>query len=148
MPYSTPTDIQKDFPATKFTNDARSRVKLDDIPDFIADADALIDSYLVGRYGVPITAPASLGALRLYSRSLVADKIKGILEIDQAGTQNANQNVRTGLSTKDILAILKDIRDGKADLSGASDNVSKPISAAFAAGGTPTTRFQKDVDQW
>lgn len=148
MSYSQVSDIQKDFPSVKFTDNPNAKVKLSDIPDFIDDIDALIDTYLAGRYGIPVTAPASANVLRMYSRTLVADKIKGLLEIDQQGSQQANQNVRTGLNTKDVLAILKDIRDGKADLPGASSNVSKPITAAFAAGGSPSTRFEKDTDQW
>ena len=148
MAYSTPADIQEDFPSVKFTDSPNARIKLASISSFIADADALIDSYLGGRYGVPVTAPQALFALRLYSRSLVADKIKGLLEIDQSGSQQANQNVRTGMSTRDVLAILKDIRDGKLDILGGSLNNGTPITAAFGAGTAPTPRFSRDTDAW
>lgn len=149
MPYSTPDQIKRDFPAVKFTDDPTSKVKLSDLPEFIEDADSLIDSYLAPRYVTPVTSPVAVKVLRLYSRSLVADKIKGLLEISAAGSNGAyNQNVRTGLSTKDVISILEGVRDGDSQLIGADLLVSKSISGAIGAGGSQTTRFSRDEDQW
>jgi hypothetical protein len=151
MAYSTTADIQQEFPTLTFTDDDTSKVKLASIPDFIADADALIDSYLGARYVVPVDGgDASLAVLKFYSRSLVADKIKGILEIRRETSDRAQQNPRTGLSTKDIIRILEGYRDGTSvlpDAEGVDDSFS---AGAFAYGGTgiQTQRFSKDVDNW
>ncbi len=151
MAYSASADIQADFPSVTFSDDAASKVKLANIPSYIADADALIDSYLATRYTVPVTGNATaVNLLRFYSRSLVSDKIKGLLEIKQATNQATNQNVRTGLSTKDIIKILEDYRDGTAVLPGAELGNPLVAAATFSSGGigSQTTRFVKDEEQW
>lgn len=150
MAYSEVTDIQKDFPSVIFDDVATSKVKLADIPEYIDDADALIDSYLAARYVVPVVATTALGVLRFYSRSLVSDKIKGLLEIRQQSNDRANQNVRTGLSTKDVIKILEDYKNGKSVLPGAELAFPDINSSTFAKGGTgiKTQRFYKDEEQW
>lgn len=150
MAYAVVTDVQEDFPSVTFTDDADSKVKLASIPNFITDADALIDSYLAVRYVVPVVGAAALPVLKFYSRSLVADKIKGLLEIKQQTNERANQNVRTGLSTKDIIKILEGFRDGTSVLPGADLSPLPVGSGSFSSGGIGgrTTRFIKDEEQW
>lgn len=152
MAYSTVDDIKEEFSSTvTFTDDASSKVKLASIPNYIADADALIDSYIGARYTVPVTGgPVSLSVLRFYSRMLVADKIKGILEIKRETSDRAQQNPRTGLSTKDIIKILEGYRDGTSVLPD-GELATDPYGAGkFAYGGTgiQTQRFTKDDDAW
>lgn len=148
MPYSTEDDILEDFPSVTF--DENSKVKLASIDNFIADADSVIDSYLAARYVVPVTGTKSLAVLKFYSRSLVSDKIKGLLEIKQQTNERANQNVRTGLSTKDIIKILEGYRDGTSILSDADLAEATVGGASFASGGVggKTQRFNKDDDAW
>ncbi len=150
MAYSTAAEVQADFPSVTFTDDATSKVKLANIPGYIAEADALIDSYLAVRYSTPVTAGATaLELLRYYSRALVADRIKGMLEIKQQTNTQANQNVRTGLSTKEIIKTLENYRDGSALLIGATElevygNVG---SLAYGLSGR-TPRFSLSNDDW
>lgn len=147
MAYSTFADIQMDFPAVDFVT-ASSRLKQTQIDQFIVDADALIDTYLAARYVTPVTATISVKVLRLYSRSLVADKIKGILEIKQQTSQGANQNVRTGLSTKDVIAQLEEYRDGTAMLSDAALVLANGGLSSFNVKNAKKPEFEKDTDSW
>lgn len=146
MAYSTQEDIQQDFPALTF--DETSKVKLSDIPDFIDDADAVIDSYISGRYVTPVTSVPALAVLRMYSRSMVSDKISGMLQVKQATNQAANQNVRTGLGTKDVLKLLGDLRDGLSQLSGAQLAKDAGGISSFNVKTCRKPEFRKDEKKW
>jgi len=146
MAYCVDTDIQQDFPGTTFTE--TSKVKLCDLSDFIVDADALINSYLAGRYVVPVVSSGALPVLKLYSRSLVSDKVKGLLEIKQQTNATANQNVRTGLGTRDIIKLLEDLRDGKSQLVGAALVVANGGISSFNVTNNRETKFKTNEDQW
>lgn len=146
MGYCALADITADFANMVF--DDNSKVKDSDVTSFIVDADALIDSYLSARYSLPVTGTRSLAVLKLYSRALVADKVAGILQIKQSTNQGANQNVRSGLSTKDVLKQLGDLRDGSgqlpdADLASPGGGIS---SFNVKTGRVP--EFRKDEKQW
>lgn len=148
MAYCTSDEVAKDFPATNF-GATGSKVTVDDIDEFIEDADALIDSYISSRYVVPVTADTTaLRTLRLFSRSMVADKVKGILEIKQPINTAANQNVRSGLNTKDVIKLLEQIRDGQSQLTGAIMLSSGGGINSFNVREGITPRFKKDEDQW
>lgn len=148
MAYCTSDEVAKDFPATNFEATG-AKVTTDDIDEFIQDADALIDSYISSRYVVPVTADTTaLRTLRLFSRSLVADKVKGILEIKQPINTAANQNVRSGLNTKDVLKLLEQIRDGQSQLTGATMISAGGGINSFNVREGKTARFKKDEDQW
>ena len=146
MAYCTASDIQEDFAGMSFTSG--SKVTAEAVGNFITDADALINSYLAGRYSVPITGTAALATVKLLSRSLVADKVKGILEIKQATNQGANQNVRSGMSTRDVLRMLEDLRDGKAQLTDATLVTAHGGISSFNVREGKTSEFQKDEQQW
>lgn len=146
MAYCTAADVQEDFPGTTFSS--TSKVTLASLSNHITDADALINSYLAGRYEVPVVATAALATLKLLSRSLVADKVKGLLEIKQATNQNANQNVRSGLNTRDVMKLLEDLRDGKSQLTGAALLLAGGGISSFNVGSTRETRFKTGEDQW
>lgn len=148
MAYCTNAEVAKDFPATNFSATG-AKVSTSDIDEFIQDADALIDSYISSRYAVPVTGDTTaLRTLRLFSRSLVADKVKGILEIKQPQNSGANQNVRSGLSTKDVIKLLEQIRDGQSQLTGAQLLSSGGGINSFNVREGKTARFNKDEDQW
>jgi hypothetical protein len=124
MAYSEVSDIESDFKDIEFLAAAATPTSLvteEDVDQFITEADALINSYLSMRYETPVTGGSeALELLKLYSRSLVASRIKGIMQVKQATNTDANQNVREGLSTKDVLKLLEDLRDNKTSLTGAT----------------------------
>jgi len=146
MAYCTASDIAKDFANMVFS--ASSKVTDTDLAEFITDADALIDSYLAGRYVTPITGTAALATCKLFSRTLVSDKVTGILQIKQATNSNANQNVRSGLSTKDVLGLLEDMRDGKSQLSDAVLVKAAGGINSFNVKEGIVPQFSKDTDAW
>lgn len=145
MAYCAFADIQKDFPGVNFTT---GRVTSAEIADFITDADALINSYLSARYSVPVTGTESVKVLKYYSRTLVSDKVKAILEVKQASNAGANQNVRSGLSTKDVIKLLEELRDGTAQLSDADLLLANGGINSFNVKKSIEPEFKKSEKQW
>ena len=146
MAYSTYAEIQADFKDVTFTS--TTLVKDTEVTQFIVEADSLIDSYVGKRYEVPITGTSSLSLMKLYSRTLVAERVRGILEVKQQTAQATNQNVRSGLSTKDILKLLSDIRDEKTDLVDATllSDTGNFYSNNYTNDIQPV--FKKNLKQW
>lgn len=126
MAYATYTEIEADFKDTAFTT--TSNVKAADVTQFIVEADALINAYVGARYVVPVSGSGDgLNLLKLLSRSLVAGRIKKILEVKQEKNTDANQNiVGVLLSPTQVMKILNDIKNDELNLDGAvllsSDN--------------------------
>ncbi len=123
MAYTTAAEIEADFKDMTFTS--TSNVKTDDVTQFIVEADALINAYVGARYTVPVTSGDGLNLLKLLSRSLVAQRVKALLEVKQDTSKDANQSVKgVLLSAKEVMAILSDIKNDILQLSGAASLVS------------------------
>lgn len=147
MGYSTSAEIQSDFKNLPLST--TTLVTTADVDQFIVEADALIDSFIGMKYEVPVTGGASaLSLLKLFSRTLVADRIKKIMEVKQTQNTSANQDVRGAYSTKDVMAALKQIQTGDLKLSGATSLVSGGgfYSKNNASNVEPT--FKKGCKQW
>lgn len=148
MSYCVFTDIQEDFKTIAF--DSSSLIKDTQVTKFITEASALIDSYVGTRWVVPITADASsLALMSLFCRTLVADRIRGILANKQQTNTDANQQVKSdGYSVKDVMKALTDIKNGDTQLSGAALLLagSAFYSQNYATNQTP--RFNKNRRQW
>lgn len=147
MAYCSTTEVTADFKDIAFTT--TSNIKSADVDQFIVEADALINSFIGSRYVVPVVSGAGLNLLKLYSRSLVTARIKKIMEVKQAKSDDANQNVvGVFLSPKDVMQMLKDIRESKINLDGCpllnsnsgfySNNVSNKVCSVM----------KKDLKQW
>lgn len=118
MAYTTKDEVQSDFKDITF--DSNSNVTDTDVTQFIVEADALINSYVGAKYQTPVASGEGLQTLKLYSRCLVAARIKRLLEVKQQTSTDANQNVMTTLfSPSQIIKMLEDIRDDKLQLPGA-----------------------------
>lgn len=148
MPYSTKEEIESDFKNMDFTS--TSNVTETDVDGFILEADALINSYVGMKYVIPVTADAtSLSLLKLFSRTLVADRIKKILEVKQETSKGANQDVRGAYSTKDVMAALEKIKKDQLMLPGAETLVGDGgtfYSSNYANSVCPVV--EKDSKQW
>lgn len=119
MSYCTYTDVQADFKSISFTS--VSLVTSSAVTQFILEADALINTYVGSRYRVPVTGATSLALMSLFSRTLVADRVRGILANKQQTNTDANQQVKSdGFSVKNVMQSLNDIKDGIAFLSDAT----------------------------
>ena len=148
MAYSTAAEIQQDFKNADFSTS--TNVTTAAVTQFIVEADALIDHYVGQRYVVPVTASAStLSLLKLFSRSLVADRVRAILEVKQATNVDGNQNPRRNLLTYvEVLAELKKIQKSDLELVGATALVSSgPFYSSNASLGVEPVA-KKDVRQW
>jgi phage gp36-like protein len=147
MAYSTSAEVQADFKSLVFTS--TTLVTSADVAQFIAEADALINSYIGMKYAVPITADAdTLNLLKLFSRTLVADRIKKILEVKQASSTSANQDVRGAYSTRDVMTSLNAIRKGELSLSGATSLISGAGFYSQNSTDNVTPEFKKGEKQW
>lgn len=148
MSYCTVADVEVDFKGVDFT--ASSLITTATVTQFIVEADALINSYTGARWTVPITADASsLALMSLFSRTLVAARVRGILSNKQATNADANQNVREdALTVGSVMKALADIRDGKMQLSGASLLLANAGFKSYNQSQGIQPRFKKDTKQW
>ncbi len=121
MPYATTAEIQSDFKDTTFDDAESTNVKTADVTQFIVEADALINSYIGTVYVTPVAAGEGLQTLKLLCRSLVAARIKRIMEVKQEVNTDPNQNiVGVLLSPSMVMKILENIQAKKNTLIGAT----------------------------
>jgi len=115
MAYSVYTDVASEFKGISFS--ASSSVTDTEVTSFIAQADALIDSYISNRYSTPVTAAAgAISLLQWISIQIVRERIVKILA------------VKTGVEAPDQLepekpmwqTMLENISKGVLDLAGAT----------------------------
>lgn len=148
MAYCSAAEVASDFKDIEFTSS--TNVTATDVAGFITEADALINTYLGRRYAVPVTGSYTdaLALLKLYSRALVADRIRGIMEVKQATNKDGNQNVRSGLNAKDIIKLLTDLRDDVTDLPGVPKLVTNGGFYSNNAANNVKPVMQKGTKQW
>lgn len=150
MSYCTSDDVSDDFKNIDFTQ-AGANMTVDKIDGYIAEHDALINSYIGNKYVTPVTAgDDALSLLKLFSRTLTRDRVRAVMEVKLILAKDIDQQVRRdeSFTTKDVMTQLALIRDGEMALVGATPN--SPSSGFYsrnnAANETP--RFQKDRRQW
>ena len=148
MSYCSVSDIQADFKAIVFNSTAN--VTDTAVTQFIVEASALIDAYVGQRWVTPITADATSQALMsLFARTLVSDRVRGIIANKQQTNTDANQQVKSdGYSAKDVMKALNDIKNGDMALSGATLILA---NAGFKSNNYLRNEqpvFQKDRRQW
>lgn len=151
MAYSTKAEIESEFKNMTFEVD--TNVSASDVGGFIAEADSLIDTYVGVKYVVPVSSsdsPISFNTLKLCSRTLVAARVRAIMAVKQASNTDANHEVRgaVGFNTSNVMALLKDIRDGKQNL---ADGILVEAAGGFSSYNVDNKIepvFKKDVKQW
>lgn len=148
MAYTTKTEVQGDFKDTTFTT--TSNVTAANVDQFIVEADALINSYIGTVYTVPVSAAGDgKNLLKLLSRSLVAARIKRILEVVQKTSEDANQNILgVLLSPSQVMKILKDIQEKNIALAGAEPLISGAGFYSSNAANSVEPVIKKDEKQW
>lgn len=148
MSYCTFSDVQEDFKSVvQFSN--TSLVTSSAVTKMIAEADALINSYIGAVYILPLTQSTSTDLMRLYSRTVVSDRVRGILENKQTTNIDGNQNVKAvSFSTKDVMAGLRDLKDKVFPLVG--ETLAYPGAGFFSNNNerNEQPRFRKDSRQW
>ena len=147
MAYCIDTDVESEFKNIDF--DTTTLVTTADVNGFILQMSSLIDSYVGMRYVVPVTADASaLALLKLYCITLVADRIKKILEVKQATNSGANQDVRGAFGTREVMKALNDIRKGDQLLTGATLLTTPGGFSSYTLSNGIEPTFKKNERQW
>ncbi len=117
MAYCTKEQIGAEFKGNLVFDDS-SNVTGTAVDEFIAEADALINSYVLAKYSSVGSGEGSK-LLRMISRSLVVARVKLQLEVVQAKSPDANQNVRSVLfSPSKCMEILDGLQKGNIELIG------------------------------
>lgn len=147
MAYCATTDVQAEFKNIDFTS---GFVTTATVTQFINEASALIDSKVGMRWTVPITGNAdSLALLSLFCRTLVADRVRGILANKQQTNTDPNKQVKSdGYSVRDVMAALEQIAKGLMQLPGAVLlNATASMYSNNAQMGVQS-RFKRNLKQW
>lgn len=148
MAYCAYTDVHGDFKSTTFSS--TTLVTSTQVTQFIVEADALINSYVGARWETPITADASaLALMQLISRTLVADRVRSILENKQVTNVDANANVKQqGFKTSDAMKILQDIKNGEIQISGGTPILANAGFYSNNQNNSVSGTMKKNTKQW
>ena len=149
MPYSTVALVQSEFRVLDVS--ATTSVTTDDINGFITETDALINAKVGVRYSTPVlvgTSPNSFAILQMISRKLVALRVRDILEVKNLTDTAAQQDVRGGLSKKDLMKMLDDIANGSLILDDSTVKNNGVTMSSFNSENSEEAYFKKNVDQW
>ena len=148
--YCEVSDIEANFKDLAFTN--QTNVTIEDVESFILQADGLINTHIGAKYLVPITTgDMTLAMLKLFSVTLVSDRVKAILEVKQSTNNQANQDIRgTGLTTSKVLEMLKKIASGDMPLLDQTliANNGQGLFYSNNYSNNVTPQFKKDVESW
>lgn len=133
MAYATYTDIQSEFRSVTFASG--TAVTDTEVTAFIVQTDALINTYLSGRYVVPITGTAALALIKWIAIQITRERIIKILA------------TKTGVMDPDQLEaekpmwqeLLEKLQAGSLNLSDAS-----PLSSG---GGIRSGNVENDIEQ-
>jgi len=144
MAYSALADVQNEF--KKMTFDSTTSITDTQVNDWIAQADAEIDSIVGLRYIVPITGVNSLLILKRISVEIVAERIKDVLEVktDEKVSQNI-RNINKVLTARDKLKL---ISTGDMLLSDALIAGSNAGVTSFTSSNGVEHKFRAGEDQW
>ena len=147
MAYCTKEQVGGEFKNTVVFS-STTAVTETSVVEYIAEADALINSYVSKRYATPVTTGEGLTLLQMLSRRLVVARVKTQMEVVQQKSADANQNVRSVLfSPSKVVEILEGIQKGNVALIGATEiNTSSFFSNNVANDVEPV--FEKDTKQW
>jgi hypothetical protein len=148
MAYSALADISAEFKNIAFNSS--TNVTDAAVNGFIAEADALINSYIGTRYTTPVTtAGDGLTLLKLLSRSLVSARVKTIMEVKSEKNTDASQNVRgILLSPSQCMKILNDIQQNNITLAGAAPLIASGGFYSNNAANDECPVAKKDERQW
>lgn len=148
MAYCTNAEVTSEFKKIDFAA-ANALVKTAEVDAWILEADALINSYVAQRYITPVTAGEGLTLLKMYSRLLVAERVRKVLEVKDPKAAEGSQNPRgVLLSTGQIMKALKDIAAGDVALLGADQILTGGAFASSTVQDGDKFTFEKGRDDW
>jgi hypothetical protein len=144
MPYCTSDDIAGEFKDLSFTTS--TTVKKATVDQFIAEADAYINSKLSRKYVTPITGTEALLVIKMISRAIVLRRVRPILKTETGDPKTSME--ASGTPKTDPEKMLNDIIDGTVRLTDAvAAGGSQGIRSYTSENGiTPT--FTRDTESW
>lgn len=150
MAYCSVTDVQNEFknsPTVVFAVGAT--ITATTVSSFIDEASALIDSYVGQRYVTPITGVQSLLLMSLYCRTLVADRVRGILANKQQTNTDANAAVKSdGFTVKNVMQGLVSISKNEMALVDATLLLPNGVFYSNNNQNNVQPQFRKGLRQW
>lgn len=144
MAYCETTDVAEEFKSIKF--DSPNAIKTTQVERFIEEADALINVTLGSKYLIPITGTNALILMRQISLSLVAQRIKDILQVKTA--DDSKQDTRPDFNKFDPMKMLKALASGSITLTDAVLSSSTDGIKSFNVDNGEEHTFLKNTDQW
>lgn len=143
MGYCTAAQVQLEFKELTFS--ATSAVKSAQVDEFIAEADAEIDSIIGVTYQLPIVGTQPLLLLRRISRALVADRVAGILEVRTGDPKTSQTSSR--MTREEALEIARGIAEGTI-LFDAVETTAAKTGVVYSEENASGRVFKKDEKQW
>lgn len=155
MAYATSSDIANEFKSIDFVNGALKSAAVD---EWCTQASNLIDSYLAGKYVVPVsasTSPNAFSILKMLCIGIVKPRLSTALGT-QTGAPKTSQNPGgqggspVGSIPKDISDTLSKLQSGAMTLTdgvlqSTSDGVNSYTSSNVSA---DVPKFTREDDQW
>lgn len=147
MAYAVLADVLPEFKNTVFTDS--DFITPANIAAFIDQASAFINAYLNAVYTLPVTGDAdSLNMLKFLTVSLVAIRMRGILQVKQPSNTDANSEAGKSITYSQILKILADLKSGAIILTGADQPAQGGAFYSWNQAHNVQPVFQKDLTQW
>lgn len=152
MAYTSAALVQAEFKSITFS--ATTAITSDDVTEFIAQEEALLDAKVSKKYSTPITAPAAaLSVMKMIATLYVKARILDILAV-KTGDQKTEQGVSGASLREKADKLVEGIVDGSIKLSTASlaegtDGVQDYVSQNTNSDGSaiePT--FNREDDLW
>lgn len=147
MAYATANDIKKYYLGLDVTGDF---LKSGDLDEFIAQQDALIDSYVAKRYALPITDATAKNVLKMISEKMTVSIVDSVLNRPNEDGQSKFNRGRGYM--KDSLSMLDKIANGDLTLGDATEKDAPFVYSNKDADGTTREAYFKpenaDPDKW
>lgn len=143
MAYCTNTDVSSEFKGITFSSS--TPVTADEVTEFIAQSDAVIDGYLNNKYVTPITGASSLAIVKMISIYMVSKRVKAILRVKTGGT---GETENRGDFEDMAKSLINDLKSSKLNLPDATLVQSGGGIDSYTNTNDVPHIFDRDKDQW
>lgn len=145
MAYCTNAEVAAEFKNLTFSGSSTPTSTT--VDNWIAQADAEIDSRVGLKYVVPLTGSNALIIAKQLSTAIVAERVRRTLKI-KTSEEATRQDGRAGDTAKEARDMMTQIVEGKLKLSDATLASSQDGVASFNVSNGEEHTFEKSVDQW
>lgn len=150
MTYATENDIANEFKNGVFN--ANTTVNSSALSGFLSQEGALIDSYIVNRYALPISDPQAILVLKKIEIDLVAYRVAKIQDLKKSNPipdGRIVQDLSNGASYRQSMKMLQALKNGELDLNGETEINPTGGLSSFATDNTDCSPvFKKCEKQW